>query len=349
MNKRRWPAEWEPQTAIWLSWPHNLDTWPGRFDAIPEAFAKFASACAEVVPVRILVAPHAMRVAKDLVENVSNIELLECPTNDCWIRDFGPTFVQAGEQVVAVDWRYNAWGGKYPPWDHDAAVAPKVAEWAAVKCGSSELGCEGGALETDGRGRLLTTPDCIITDTRNPGWDQERVATELHRQLGVHEILWLDGGGLEGDDTDGHIDQIARFIDARNVVCAVCDDPADPNHQPLESNYRQLRVWGRDTEPTVDVHRLPIPPRRYIEGQRVPESYCNFLIVGGRRVIVPTFESADSDSFAVELFEQLMPEFEIYPLDASQLAWGLGAFHCASQQQPAAVQRPILRPLGENT
>lgn len=348
MMNRRWPAEWESQAAIWLAWPHNQETWPGHFEAIPAAFAKFACACAEIVQVRILVDPSAAQVAKKLVGEIGNIELLECPTNDCWIRDYGPTFVLEGENVVAVDWRYNAWGGKYPPWDSDAVAAPKIAGWADVRCSSSELGCEGGALETDGQGRLLTTPDCIITDTRNPGWDQQRVATELYRQLGVHEILWLDGGGLEGDDTDGHIDQIARFVDPQTVVCAVCDDPEDPNHQTLESNYRQLRVWGRDTEPAVEVHRLPIPPKRYVNDQRVPESYCNFLIVGGRRVIVPTFNSPDSDAFAIDLLGRLMPDFEIYPLDASKLAWGLGAFHCASQQQPTVTPRPSLQTFQEN-
>lgn len=335
MGKRRWPAEWEPQSAIWLSWPHNPETWPGHFEPVPETFQQFVSACAEIVTVRILVAPHVMDVARSLVGTIANVDLIECPTNDCWIRDFGPTFVLDADSVVAVDWRYNAWGGKYPPWDHDAAAAPKIAEWARVPCESSQLGCEGGALETDGLGRLITTPDCLITDTRNPGWDQERIANELHRRLGVHEILWLDGGGLEGDDTDGHIDQIARFVDPENIVCAVCDDPDDPNHEVLESNYRQLRVWGRQTSPSVEVHRLPIPPKRSIEGQRVPESYCNFLIVGGKRVILPTFNHEESDQFAITLLSRLMPDFDIYPINASHLAWGLGAFHCASQQQPA--------------
>ena len=334
MAKRRWPAEWEPQSAIWLSWPHNPETWPGRFQHVPETFRQFVEACCDLVRVRILVAPQAAETAASLVGDLANVDLIECPTNDCWIRDFGPTFVAENDRIIAVDWRYNAWGGKYPPWDDDAAAASKIAKWAGTECEPSELGCEGGALETDGTGRLLTTPDCLITDSRNPGWDQERVAQELHRRLGVHEILWLDGGGLEGDDTDGHIDQIARFVDPENVVCAVCDDADDPNREVLESNYRQLRVWGRETSPSVNVHRLPIPPRRYIDGQRVPESYCNFLIVGAKRVILPIFNSADSDAYAIELMTRLMPDFEICPIDATHLAWGLGAFHCASQQQP---------------
>jgi agmatine deiminase len=335
MTSRRWPAEWEPQTAIWLSWPHNLETWPGRFDHVPDAFVAFARAISEIVPVNFLVPEQHIDDARRRLQDLPNINLFPCATNDCWIRDYGPTFVIGKEGLVAVDWRYNAWGGKYPPWDADAAAAKQVAAWVGATHSPSALGCEGGALETDGAGRLITTPDCLAVDSRNPGWTLDRIAGELSAQLGIHEILWLDGGGLEGDDTDGHIDQLARFLNPRVVVCAVCDDPSDPNHEALESNYRQLKIWGRETEPSVEVHRLPIPPARRIDGQRVPESYCNFLIVGGKRLILPTFAAEASDRVAVDLLTELCPELEIFPLNASDLAWGLGAYHCASQQQPA--------------
>jgi agmatine deiminase len=193
-------------------------------------------------------------------------------------------------------------------------------------------------LETDGRGRLLTTPGCLLSETRNPGWTQQQVAEELHAKLAVTEILWLDGGGLDGDDTDGHIDQLARFVSPSDVVCAVCNDPHDANHHPLQQNYLQLRVWGRQTEPAVEIHRLPIPPRREIDGQPVPESYCNFLMVDRRRLLLPQFGDETSDRAAAELFARLLPEWKIFPLDARVLVWGLGAFHCASQQQPAPQQ-----------
>lgn len=349
MTHRRWPAEWEPQAAIWLAWPHNRETWPGHFEGVPAAFTRFVRATAEVVPVRIAVDPGAASDAEKHVGGIANVTLVDCPTNDCWIRDYGPTFVfesgddASGTEIIGIDWRYNAWGGKYPPWDRDAAAAERIVDHArlsdpkiqeGIRREESPLCCEGGALETDGRGRLLTTPECLITETRNPGWDQERIAHELHRRLGVTEILWVDGGGLEGDDTDGHIDQLARFVDPQNVVCAVCDDPDDPNHRPLEANYRQLRIWGRQTDPLVEVHRLPIPAPRRIDGQRVPESYCNFLIAGASRVIVPQFSQPAADERAVAVLRELMPGMEIYPLGASELVWGLGAFHCASQQQP---------------
>lgn len=342
LTTRRWPAEWEQQAAIWLSWPHNPETWPGRFQHIPAAFTMFVKAVAAVVPVQVLVAPQVRELANSHLQKIENVTLLDCPTNDCWIRDYGPTFVSEGERLIGVDWGYNAWGGKYPPWDDDARVAALVCQVASADHEVSELTCEGGALETDGRGRLITTPECLITETRNPGWDQQRIAQEFHRRLGVTEILWLDGGGLQGDDTDGHIDQLARFVDERNLVCAVCDDPEDPNHEPLKQNYLQLRVWGRETDPAVEIHRLPIPPKREIDGQRVPESYCNFLIVGGRRVIVPQFRAPAADQFAVELLASLLPDLEIFPLDASELAWGLGAFHCASQQQPLVSALKLL-------
>lgn len=333
---RRWPAEWEPQSAIWLAWPHNPDTWPGRIQNIPTAYAAMVHAIAEVVPVKILTPDACWEQAQKLVGRDPQVELVRRATNDCWIRDYGPTFVAADDQIIGVNWQYNAWGGKYPPWDTDAENGRFVCEHAVLQCEDSPLTCEGGALETDGLGRLLTTPDCLLTDTRNPGWDQSRVASELHQRLGIHEILWLDGGGLEGDDTDGHIDQLARFVSPQHVVCAVCDDPQDVNHDPLHQNYLQLRVWGRDTEPGVEVHRLPIPPRREIDGQRVPESYCNFLMLNSRRLLLPQFGHPASDDFARGLLADLLPGWDITPLDASELVWGLGAFHCASQQQPRA-------------
>lgn len=334
MSNRRWPAEWEPQSAIWLSWPHRLKTWPDHFDGVQEEFTAFVRAIAEVVTARVLVAPHVVELADKYLQGVANVELHVCPTNDTWIRDFGPTFIFDQEKVVGIDWTFNAWGGKYPPWDSDASAAEFICGSANVAHESSPLVCEGGALETDGTGRLLTTPDCLITDTRNPGWTQDEIAQELYRRLGITEILWMDGGGLAGDDTDGHIDQLARFISTTSIVCAVSEDESDPNHAALESNYRQLRVWGRQTEPNVEIHRLPTPPPRFVDGQRVPESYCNFLIVGGKRVIVPQFGASRSDRRAVRYLKMLMPEMEIYPLPAIKFIWGRGAFHCASQQQP---------------
>ena len=249
---RRVPAEWEPQQCVWLSWPHHLDTWPGRFERIPGFYADWVRLIAESTPVRMLASAGVAKHCEAALRGATNVDLVDIPTNDCWIRDYGPTFVlnPSDGSIHGVNWKYNAWGGKYPPWDLDDAVAPKLCHDRNIPCVTGQLCLEGGGLEVDGHGRLITTPECLITDTRNPGCSKEKIARELHRQLGVSEIVWLDGGGLVGDDTDGHIDQLARFIDRQNVVVAVCDDVDDENHQPLEENFRQLHLWGMPPVPT---------------------------------------------------------------------------------------------------
>lgn len=334
---RRWPAEWEPQEAIWLSWPHNESTWPGLYEQIPAAFAALVRAACQYVPVRLLAAGELATIVNrelgDLVRG-GELEIFDIPTNDCWIRDYGPTFVVDGNRLTGIDWRFNAWGGKYAPWDDDAAAARRICESIGVRHEASELGLEGGAIEGDGNGRLLVTPSCVVVETRNHGWSREQIQVELHRRLGVHEVVWIDGGGLEGDDTDGHIDQLARFVNPEHVVCAV-SGPEDVNHRGLELNFSQLLDWARKTTPGVTVHRLPIPPARRIETARVPESYTNFLMLGDRAVLVPTFRQPQSDDAALGLLRELLPGRAIVPVDAYHFAWGLGAWHCASQQQPA--------------
>lgn len=320
---------------MWFAWPHNQETWPNHYQAIPAAFARMVQTASQFVPVRVL-ADHnlAAEAARHLGQS-DRIELIDIATNDCWIRDYGPTFVKDGDELVGIDWKFNSWGGKYPPWDRDAAAAAQICQFAGVRCESSALGLEGGAIEGDGTGRMLTTPSCVQTPTRNPGWQREQLAAELHQRLGVTEVVWIDGGGLAGDDTDGHIDQLARFVNTRHVVAAACDDPDDPNRLGLERNIKQLLAWSEQTSPPVTIHRLPIPPARTIDGARVPESYCNFLMLGEAAVLVPTFGYARSDDRAVGLLRDLLPRREVLGIDARDFAWGLGAWHCASQQQPA--------------
>ena len=333
---RRVPAEWEPQAEIWLAWPHNLETWPGHFDRIPQFFDHWVRRIAESTAVRVLAVDDVARQCESRIGNVPNAEIVPIATNDCWIRDYGPMFVEDGPEprLIGVDWRYNAWGGKYPPWDCDDRAAGEICRYLDVPIASGALCLEGGAMEFDGGGRLLTTPSCLLTPTRNPDWSKDAIAVELHRQLGVVEIVWLDGGGLRGDDTDGHIDQLARFVDPSNVVVAVCDDASDENAAGLEENFRQLHLWGDATTPEVTVHRLPIPPARLIHGTRAPESYCNFLRLGGDRVLVPTF-GAPTDDHALGLLRELTGA-DVIGIDCRDLVWGLGALHCASRDQPAA-------------
>lgn len=331
---RRWPAEWEPQAALWLAWPHNPETWPGHYAPIPAAFAAMARAASEFVPVRVLADQSLAAAANRHLGNIPNLQIVDIPTNDCWIRDYGPTFVLQQGETIGIDWGFNAWGGKYAPWDRDAAAAEQICRLAGVRRERSDLVLEGGAIEGDGTGRLLTTPGCVETPTRNPGWQRSQVATELHRRLGVTEIVWLDGGGLAGDDTDGHIDQLARFVDTRHVVVAVTEDASDPNHLGLQRNVKQLLAWAEQTSPRVTIHRLTIPPPRFIDDARVPESYCNFLMLGPDAVLVPTFRQPRFDQRALGLFRDLLPGRAVIAVDAFDFAWGLGAWHCASQQQP---------------
>jgi agmatine deiminase len=236
--------------------------------------------------------------------------------------------------MVGINWHFNAWGGKWPPYDDDAKAGTVVCQTIGCLRSTSPLYCEGGALETDGAGTLLTTSSVLLNPNRNPGWSREMVEAELKRQLGVKKIIWVDGGGLLGDDTDGHIDQLARFVAPGEIVVATSSSMSDPNHAGLAENMHLLRRSLSASEEKFQVHALPTPPPRMVDQHRVPESYCNFLFAN-EVVIVPTFRNDKTDQHALRLLEQLIPNRRIVPLDAFDLIWGLGAFHCASQQQPA--------------
>ncbi len=337
-SPHRWPAEWELQQSTWLSWPHNVATWPGRFEQIPAVFERLVHELAQVQPVEILSGPPNYRCALlDGVRHWNNVRVHTVATDDSWIRDYGPTFVKhvSDGSLVGVDWRYNAWGGKYLPYDNDAAVTEWICRSLRSMRSSSSLHCEGGAIEGNGQGVALTTTKCLTSPTRNPGWPRRLIENELRAQLGVETVVWVDGGGLAGDDTDGHIDQLARFVNANTLVAATSSDRTDPNALGLDENVRQLRAVSLPTGERFNVVTLPTPPPRFIDQQRVPESYCNFVFANGI-IIVPTFRSESTDLQAIETLTRLMPERRIIPLDAYDLSWGLGAFHCVTQQQPHA-------------
>ncbi|MBB3209764.1 agmatine deiminase [Rhodopirellula rubra] len=342
---RRFPAQWEPCDAVWLAWPHNLETWPGHFEGIPEAFGVFAHAIAESTPVKILASGHLADQCRRVLQVTSSsgtsrpsardIEIVDIPTNDCWIRDFGPTFVHEGDRLLAVNWHFNAWGGKYEPHDLDQAAGAKIARSAGLRCLKAELTLEGGALETDGSGRLLVHSACVLDDNRNPGVSAQQLAERFYQYLGIDEIAWVDGGLIPGDDTDGHIDQIARFVDRENVVVAVAESEDVPFAEALEANFRQIRLWAKQTSPEVTAHRLPVPPPRTVDGHSVPQSYCNFLRLGPDRILIPTFAHAASDERAIGILQELCPGVEVQGVPCEKIAWGLGALHCASCHQPA--------------
>jgi len=329
----RWPAEWEPHAATWLAWPHNPETWPGKFEVIPPLFAKFVAAVADFEPVRLLAGRGTVyQNAKELVGSLPDVELIDIETNDAWVRDHGPMFLSGkGLKPAIVDWGYNAWGGKYPPFDKDDAVPSQIAERFGYRRFEPQMILEGGAVDGNGAGCVLTTESCLLKPTRNPSLGRPQIEERLFNFTGAKKILWLSGGDFAGDDTDGHIDQLARFVSATGIVVASCNDPSDENAETLRSLRQQVDQLTDLNGKHFDVVQLPIPAAKFFNNQRLPMSYCNFYIVNGA-VIVPQFGDP-ADDVAIGILTDLFPERVILGLEALDLVWGLGAFHCMSQQE----------------
>jgi agmatine deiminase len=347
----RWVAEWERHEATWISWPHNLNTWPGRFTNIPLVTERMVRILAEVEHVHVLGGtPEATFQAQQSLSDVDNVTIHDVPTNDTWIRDFGPTFLlnKDGTKLGATRWRFNAWGNKYPH-EKDAAASEKIGNLlnaagklrnegdSPLESFASSLIAEGGGIETDGQGTLMTTSSVLLSSTRNFHWTRELVESELRRMLDVRKVLWVDGGALAGDDTDSHIDQLVRFIRPGLVLAAVSCSSNDTNADKLELQRRNLVGMTDAHGRPLDVIPLMTPPPRLIQGKRVPESYCNFYIAN-EIVLMPTFGYRETDDAAAGILQDLMPERRVVCLDASDFIFGLGAFHCATQQQPAVIR-----------
>jgi agmatine deiminase len=333
----RWPAEWEPHAATWISWPHNHDTWPGKFELIPPIFARWARQIAAFEPVRILAGRGTvLEQARQHLGDTAQVELIDLETNDAWARDYGPIFlVKPGGGKAVVNWQYNAWGGKYPPFDRDNAIPTEVARRYDLPCFGAAMVLEGGAIEGNGQGVLMTTESCLLHPGRNPHLSRQDMERHLREYLGVEQIIWLTGGDFAGDDTDGHIDQLVRFVAPQTVVAAACTDSLDENFEVLQALYQQLQaVRLRHGEP-LNIELLPIPQPKFCQGQRLPASYCNFSLHNGG-VIVPQFDDP-ADEIALERLAALFPDRRVVGSPALDLVWGLGAFHCLSQQEPAAA------------
>ncbi|MBB73492.1 MAG: agmatine deiminase [Planctomycetaceae bacterium] len=334
----RWPAEWEPHRATWLSWPHNRSTWPGCFDLIPPLFARFVQVVAEHEPVVILIGDGVCaEQARILVGNLQNVTLLPWRTNDAWIRDYGPTFLQAipGQRDMLVHWQYNAWGGKYPPWKLDTQVPRNISQNFDYQRFASPLTLEGGALEGNGDRLLMTTESCVLHRNRNPNSTRSFIERCLLHALNMEQVLWLRGGGIAGDDTDGHIDQLARFVRSNAVVAAVTNDPKDSTYRKLRENLDCLEHFRRLDGSTLQIIPLPLPAPVYHSGTRLPASYCNYYIAN-ELVVVPQFDDPADDP-ARDLLQTLYPSHHVVGLPARHLIRGLGAFHCLTQQQPCLV------------
>jgi agmatine deiminase len=335
----RMPAEWEPQEAVWLSWPHKRSTWPGQFRPVPQVFAQLVAQISRFEEVRINAAkalqPRARRLCAAAGADLARVRFFAHPTNDAWCRDHGPIFVRhrrTGE-VALTDWRYNAWGGKYPPFDRDNAIPARIGRSLGLRRFVQDMVLEGGSIDVNGRGLLLTSEQCLLNPNRNPHLTQAQIERKLRAALGVKQILWV-GEGIVGDDTDGHIDDIARFFKADGFVCAVEDNPRDPNHRILRAVWERLADFRTPAGRKFDLVALPMPRPVAFQGQRVPASYANFLIINGA-VVVPTFRQPKRDAAACAILGECFPEREIIPIDCYHLIWGLGTLHCVSQQQPA--------------
>lgn len=333
----RLPAEWEPHAATWLSWPRNRDSWPGAFEPVPGIWAELVRTLCEHEPVHILAGGEAVKAeAGRLVGQLPGVTIHDIPTNDAWMRDHGPLFLigPQGTRPALVHWRYNAWGGKYPPFDLDQQVPRLVAEMLGYRRFEPGIVLEGGAIDVNGRGTLLTTEQCLLNPNRNPGLAKSDIERYLADYCGARHVIWL-GGGIEGDDTDGHIDELARFVGPRVVVAAIEVDSTDPNHAPLADNLARLLAARDEQGRPLELVTLPMPRPLYHGEQRLPASYMNFYIANGV-VIVPQFDDDRADRQALETLAGLFPTRRVRGIRAVDLVWGLGAFHCITQQQPVS-------------
>jgi agmatine deiminase len=335
------PAEWAPHRGTWLSWPHKEASWPGKFGPVPAIFARMVRHLADHEEVHINVAGPDMeqevrRLLTDEGAGAGNVCFHHNPTNDAWCRDHGPIFVQRdgehGREEAVVDWKFNAWGDKYPPYDLDDVIPTRIAREYGLPVFHPGIVLEGGSIEVNGRGTLLTTEACLLNPNRNPTLDRDAIEGYLRAYLGVRHILWL-GDGIVGDDTDGHVDDLTRFVDERTVVTVVEDDPADENYEPLQENLERLRGMRDQDGRPLRVVALPMPRALFHEEQRLPASYANFYIANGV-VLLPTYDP-DHDEEARHTLQELFPTREVIGIDCTDLVWGLGAFHCVSQQWPA--------------
>jgi agmatine deiminase len=335
----RMPAEWEPHAATWLAWPHERGDWPGKLATIPWVYGEVVRHLAPGERVRILVADAAMeRTARRLLGRVGVdlgwVDFFRIPTDRSWTRDFCPLFVRRDDGDVALtNWRFNGWA-KYPNWKRDDAVPDRLARRLGRRQWKLDVVLEGGSIDVNGRGTLLTTEECLLDaeQARNPGMGRADVERVLGEHLGVRKVLWL-GRGIVGDDTHGHVDDLARFVDARTVVVVAEDDPADANHERLRENRERLeRMTDQDGAP-LRIVTLPMPAPLAFDGQRLPASYANFY-VGNAAVLVPTFNDP-RDRQALATLAALFPSRRAVGIHAVDLVWGLGTIHCMTQQEPA--------------
>ena len=345
------PAEWEPHEATWLAWPHNPEDWPGKFQSIPWLYAEIVRLLAAHERVHLLVEDakarkRVMGILERAGANLDGVMFHEWPTDRGWTRDSGPIFVRNGDGKLAVtNWKFNGWA-KYPDWHLDDEIPGRVAgllglaEWQPeVKVAgggglqSRRLVLEGGSIDSNGEGILLTTEECLLSEVqqRNPGVSREPLEQAFCEYLGMEQVIWL-GRGIAGDDTHGHVDDISRFAGRATIVTAIEPDSRDPNHAPLKENLQRLRAARTLDGRQFTIVELPMPRGVVFRGQRLPASYANFYVANGL-VLAPTFHDPN-DRIALNILAEVFPGREVIGVHSIDLIWGLGALHCMTQQQP---------------
>ena len=341
----RMPAEWERHAATWLAWPHNRSDWPGKFDAIPWVFADIIRHLSRVEDVNLIVASArekqtAREILKHSHADLKRVKFHLWPTNRIWTRDSGPIFVTNENSVAITNWRFNAWA-KYPDWKHDDQLPERITKKLKLKQftpstlhgKSQQVVLEGGSIDVDGQGLMLTTEECLLSKVqqRNPKLSQRDLEQVFADYLGIEKVIWL-GCGIKGDDTHGHVDDISRFVAADTVLTVVEPSRADANFEPLQENLRRLRAATDLNGRKLQIVELPLPRPVFFRRQRLPASYANFYIANGL-VLVPTFNDPN-DRIALNILADLFPDREIAGIHCGDFIWGLGAIHCMTQQQP---------------
>jgi agmatine deiminase len=343
------PAEWEPHEATWIAWPHNRNDWPGRFQAIPWVYADIVRHVVRGERARIIVndGAHqrlAERTLKQAHVPVEHVEFFRWKTDRVWTRDSGPIFVtrETEPKLALTHWRFNGWA-KYPNYKKDEKLPALIAKKFGVRSWQPQIAdgskrtrvvLEGGSIDVNGRGTLLTTEECLLSDVqrRNPGIVREQLEQAFEDYFGVKKTIWL-GNGIAGDDTHGHVDDISRFVSPDTVVTTVETNTSDPNHAPLRENLHRLRKATDQEGKQLNIIELPLPSPVWFRGQRLPASYANFYIANAA-VLVPTFNDAH-DRTALGILAELFPDRDVVGIYCGDFIWGLGAIHCATQQQPA--------------
>ena len=334
------PAEFAPHTATWLSWPHKEESWPGKIDSIFPLYSLFVKYLSQSEKVCINVNDEAMKAfaVKHLQQagaDMENVEFFFHPTNDAWCRDHGPAFLinpKAEQKKIIVDWNYNAWGGKYPPYDLDDVIPTLIAKHYYIPVYNPGIIMEGGSVDFNGAGTVITSKCCLLNKNRNPHLSQEQIENYLCNYYGMQQVLWVDEG-IDGDDTDGHIDDTVRFVNEDTVITVVEENKNDVNYDLLQTNLKQLKQMRLLNGKQLNIIELPMPDEIIYNEQHLPASYANFYICN-KYVIVPTFRSL-KDEKALQIIAGCFPARETIGIDSTDIIWGLGSFHCLSQQEPA--------------